>query len=220
MKQSSKGIWTNLPTENAVFQVGYPLFSNLTESRSPAFRATERWTRSTDKRSNEQRQNDFRKKITMSKQTPDNPQVIIFPPALYAGTLLAGLVIDFFFPIRLLPRWTTILSGAAAITIAVLIAISAISRMRRAKTAVNPALPTTAIVCGGIFGLSRNPIYVAFTLLSLGIALLFNALVLQLLLPPLLFVVQNGIIKREEIYLERKFGDEYLRYKVRVRRWL
>lgn len=156
----------------------------------------------------------------MSKLTADNPQVIAFPPALYAGTLLAGLVIHFFFPIYFLPRLTATILGVAVILIAAFIAISAIITMRRADTAVNPGLPTTAIVSTGIFCLSRNPIYVAFTLLYLGIALLFNASVPVLLLPPLLIVVQTGIIKREESYLERKFGDEYLRYKARVRRWL
>lgn len=156
----------------------------------------------------------------MSKQTADNPQVIVFPPAIYAGTLIAGLVIHFLFPIYLLPQRTAAFSGAAAILLAALIAISAISAMRRAKTAVNPGLPTTAIVSGGIFSLSRNPIYVSLTLLYLGVALLFNALVPVLLLPPLLCVVQTGIIKREESYLERKFGEEYPRYKARVRCWL
>lgn len=57
-------------------------------------------------------------------------------------------------------------------------------------------------------------------MLYVGIALLFNALWALLLLLPLIVVVQNGLIKREEHYLEQKFGDEYLRYKAGVRRWL
>lgn len=92
--------------------------------------------------------------------------------------------------------------------------------MRRASTAVNPSLPTTAIVSGGVFGLSRNPIYLSFTLLYCGIALLFNGLWAFLFLPPLIAVVHTGVIMREENYLEQKFGDEYLRYKARVRRWI
>jgi protein-S-isoprenylcysteine O-methyltransferase Ste14 len=156
----------------------------------------------------------------MSKITTDNPQVIAFPPALYAVTLIAGLIIQYFFPVHFLPRPVAILTGIAAIMIAVLIAISAINSMRRARTAVNPNLPTTAIVTGGIFKFSRNPIYLAFTLLYLGIALIFDSLWAILFLLPLLFVVQNGIIKREEIYLEHKFGDEYFKYKSSVRRWL
>ncbi len=58
------------------------------------------------------------------------------------------------------------------------------------------------------------------TLLYIGISLLLNALWALLLLLPLLVMVQIGVIQREEVYLERKFGDEYLRYKAQVRRWI
>jgi len=144
--------------------------------------------------------------------------VIAFPPALYAGTLFAGLLLYFLFPIYLLPRSVAIALGAAIIFVASLIAILAIRAMCRASTAVNPSLPTTAIVSGGVFGFSRNPIYLSFTLLYCGIALLFNAFWAFLFLLPLIAVMHTGVIQREENYLEQKFGDEYLRYKARVRR--
>ena len=92
--------------------------------------------------------------------------------------------------------------------------------MNHAQTAVNPAMSTTAIVSDGVFSFSRNPIYLSLTMLYVGIGLLFNALWALLLLLPLIVVVQNGVIKREEKYLEQKFGDEYLRYKASVRRWV
>ncbi len=156
----------------------------------------------------------------MANESTDNAGVIAFPPAMYFGTLIAGLIIHFIFPIYFLPRPISSISGIAAIFVAVVIAFSAINTMRRASTAVNPSLPTTAIVSDGIFGFSRKPIYLSFTLLYCGIALLFNALWAILLLLPLLVIVQIGVIQREEVYLESKFGDEYLSYKVRVRRWL
>lgn len=156
----------------------------------------------------------------MTKDTPDNPGVVAFPPALYAGTLLIGLLLDFIFPSNLLPRFATLVSGVLTIICAGLIVVSAVRAMNRAHTAINPSRPTTAIVLDGVFAMSRNPIYLSMTLLYIGIALLFNALWALLLLLPLLIVVQIGVIKREEIYLERKFGDEYLQYKARVRRWV
>jgi len=156
----------------------------------------------------------------MSKETVDNPGVIAFPPALFAGTLALGLLLHFIFPVNFLPRSIAIASGVVVIVGAALIAISAFRAMRRAQTAVNPSHPTTAIVSDGAFGFSRNPIYLSLTLLYVGIALLFNALWVLLLLLPLVVVVQSGVIRREERYLERKFGDEYLRYKGSVRRWV
>jgi protein-S-isoprenylcysteine O-methyltransferase Ste14 len=156
----------------------------------------------------------------MSEETVDNPGVIAFPPALFAGTLALGLLLHFIFPINFRPRLIAIASAVVVLVGAALIAISAFRAIRHAQTAVNPSCPTTAIVSDGAFSFSRNPIYLSLTMLYVGIALLFNALWALLLLLPLVVVVQNGVIKREEHYLERKFGDEYLRYKVSVRRWL
>jgi len=92
--------------------------------------------------------------------------------------------------------------------------------MKQANTAINPAQPTTAIVSDGVFGLSRNPLYLSLTLLYIAISLLLGAFWALLLLLPLLVIVQIGVIEREEKYLERKFGDEYLLYKAQVRRWI
>ena len=92
--------------------------------------------------------------------------------------------------------------------------------MRRAKTNVEPWKPTTAILDTGIYGISRNPIYIAMALVYAGIAFLFNSF---WFLPPLilvLLIIHFGVILREEKYLADKFGDEYLNYKNRVRRWL
>jgi protein-S-isoprenylcysteine O-methyltransferase Ste14 len=156
----------------------------------------------------------------MFEETTDNPGVIAFPPAIFAGTLAIGLLLHFIFPVSFLPRMIAIASGTVVLIGAASIAVSAFRAMHRAKTAVNPSLPTTAIVSDGAFSFSRNPIYLSLTLLYVGISLLFNAPWALLLLLPLIVVVQNGVIKREERYLEQKFGDEYLRYKASVRRWV
>ena len=156
----------------------------------------------------------------MDERMSDNPGVIAFPPVLYAGTLLIGLLLGFAFPIAFLPRSIALVLGVLAIICAGLIAILAFRAMNRARTAINPSQPTTAIVSDGVFSLSRNPIYLSLTLLYIGITLLFSAPWALLLLLPLLVIVQIGVVKREEIYLERKFGDEYLRYRASVRRWV
>jgi protein-S-isoprenylcysteine O-methyltransferase Ste14 len=92
--------------------------------------------------------------------------------------------------------------------------------MESGGTNVDPRQPATAIVTGGPFRYSRNPLYVAITAFYLGVTLLANALWPLILLVPLLLVTQFGIVRREERYLEAKFGDTYLAYKRRVRRWI
>jgi protein-S-isoprenylcysteine O-methyltransferase Ste14 len=72
----------------------------------------------------------------------------------------------------------------------------------------------------GPFRHTRNPGYLSLTMIYAGLASLANALWAILLLPAALLVIQRGVIEREERYLERRFGEEYLRYKARVRRWI
>ena len=91
---------------------------------------------------------------------------------------------------------------------------------RRARTSPIPVKPTTAIVETGPYRFTRNPMYVGLTLLYLGLTLWVGSLWPLLLLPVALFALQRFVIAREERYLEAKFGDQYLRYKARVRRWI
>ena len=85
---------------------------------------------------------------------------------------------------------------------------------------MSPYRPTTTLGTAGPYRYSRNPLYIALTLAYLGAAVVVNTVWPVILLPGLLLVMQWGVISREERYLERRFGDEYRRYRTRVRRWL
>jgi len=153
----------------------------------------------------------------------DNPGLIAPPPLIYAGSLLVGLLLNLLLPVKLLPKRRRVLSlivGATSIGLGVMLARAAFQQMQRAKTNINPTKPTTAIVTEGPYRLTRNPIYVALTLLYAGIALLFNSFWMMLLLPFVLVIMNVGVIEREERYLQSKFGKQYLNYRRSVRRWL
>jgi protein-S-isoprenylcysteine O-methyltransferase Ste14 len=98
--------------------------------------------------------------------------------------------------------------------------ISALGVLSRAKTTFDVRKPTSAIVTNGPYRFSRNPSYVSLTLLYGGIACLVNSLWVLLMVVPAVTVMHFGVIKREERYLEAKFGDEYREYKTTVRRWV
>jgi protein-S-isoprenylcysteine O-methyltransferase Ste14 len=151
---------------------------------------------------------------------PDTANVIIFPPLLYAITLALGLTLSYVFPFHFLPTPLALAGGAALILAGMAILVAGVRMLGKYRTTINPSGATTTIVQEGIFRFTRNPMYISFTLLSMGIAFLFNAVWSLLLLVPLIIIVQKGIIEREEQYLTRKFGDEYVRYKSHVRRWL
>lgn len=152
--------------------------------------------------------------------TTDNSGVRIFPPGVYLAALGVGVLAHIWLPtyqLALAARW--ILGGALLASWAAL-AIWSFASLRRAGTSINPTRPTTALVIDGPFKLTRNPLYVSLTLGYLGIVVLASLWWALLLLPLVLMFVQRAIIEREESYLQRKFGQEYLTYKAHVRRWV
>jgi protein-S-isoprenylcysteine O-methyltransferase Ste14 len=156
----------------------------------------------------------------MSNESQDNPGVIAPPPLIYAGALAIGLLANVLYPISFLPRGLSRVLGWPLIVSGFVIGSLAFREMKRAGTNVDPRQPTTAIVTEGPYRFTRNPLYLCLTLVYAGISALANALWGILLLPLVLLVMRRGVIEREERYLERKFGGEYLNYKARVRRWI
>jgi protein-S-isoprenylcysteine O-methyltransferase Ste14 len=155
-----------------------------------------------------------------ARGAPDNPGVVAPPPLIYAGALALGLVANKLYPMAFLPRAVSRVLGLPLIFGGLAIGLLGFREMRRAETNVDPYKPATAIVTEGPYRFTRYPLYLGMTLVHSGITVLFNALPAAMLLPLALAVMRGGVIEREERYLERKFGDEYLAYKARVRRWL
>lgn len=145
---------------------------------------------------------------------------IVRPPLVYLATIVTGSVLEFAWPTAFLPSGFTIPIGSALVVAAVMLFFYSVAKFRAAGTPVPGNRPTTAIVRTGAYGFSRNPIYVAFSLLQLGIAAWINSLWLIATLIVAIALMTTVVILREERYLERKFGTEYLDYKARVRRWI
>lgn len=150
----------------------------------------------------------------------ETADVVAPPPALYLGTLALSFLCHWLWPLRLMDgllHW-----GLALLLLAAGAGLAAWSfaTMRRAHTSPNPYTASAALVTAGPFGWSRNPIYVAQTLLYAGLALAGNSAWPFLWLVPLLAVMNWGVIGREERYLRDLFGAEYEAYCRRVRRWV
>ena len=153
----------------------------------------------------------------------DNPRVIAFPPLIWAVTVFISLVVHFFvvrLPMSILQRAISLGIGIVLFIIAPLLAIPAIWRMKAAGTNVHPSEPTTTIVRGGPYRFTRNPMYLALTLLQIGVAFVLNDAITFLFAAALALTLHFGVILREERYLEAKFGEEYLALKRSVRRWI
>ena len=150
----------------------------------------------------------------------DNAGVIAPPPLIYLGALIFGLLLSRRFPMSFLPRTMARGLGWPLLGGGVLLLGWFEWAMRRAGTPTNPYKPSSSIVTEGPFRYTRNPAYLSMTMIYAGGAALASASWALLLLPVALGVIRRGVIEREERYLERRFGEEYLRYKAGVRRWI
>jgi protein-S-isoprenylcysteine O-methyltransferase Ste14 len=156
----------------------------------------------------------------MPNDEQDHAGVLAPPPLIQLGPLLLGLLLNRKLPVPFLPRRLTRIFGWPLIGSGVLLWGWFIWALRRADTPISPNEPTTTLVTEGPFRYTRNPGYLSATMIYAGVASLANALWAILLLPVMLLVTQRGMIEREERYLERRFGEQYLRYKAQVRRWI
>ncbi len=153
---------------------------------------------------------------------PDVAGVIALPPLIFLGFLAAAAVLEAVVPLPVLaahafPRY---LAGAVLAAGGFVMIVMGMRRFQAAGTNIPPSLPTTALVVDGIYRRTRNPLYLGTTLVYLGLGVAAGSFWAIGLVVPLLWVINTGVIAREERYLERKFGDAYRAYKARVRRWV
>jgi protein-S-isoprenylcysteine O-methyltransferase Ste14 len=151
----------------------------------------------------------------------DTSGPVVRPPIAWALTVVVGLALNWLHPLPFLPAaMPTGWIGGVVFLAGLGLLIWAAATFRRAGTAVRATEPTTNIVSNGPYRYSRNPIYVAMFVGLIGLAIGFDSLWLLILLVPFYLVIRYGVVAREEVYLARKFGDAYLDYRRRVRRWL
>lgn len=149
--------------------------------------------------------------------------VIARPPFLFLGALLLGLGVDGLLPLVFaVPGgdpvlWTV---GGCLILIGVALMAAGIRGFLRAATPVPTNEPTRTLVTTGVNRWTRNPIYLGMFLIYGGIGVAVHSTWVLVFTLPLAILIRYGVVAREEVYLERRFGDAYLDYKRRVRRWL
>ena len=155
-----------------------------------------------------------------SESGPDHPGVVIPPPLIFLVLLLIGLWLDSpWLDLRLAGIPQTIAGALVAVAGFALILASA-PRHKQAGSNVEPWKPTTAIITTGLYAHTRNPIYLGMAIAHAGIAIAGASTAALVNLLVAVFVTQFYVIAREEQYLEVKFGQTYLDYKSKVRRWV
>jgi len=153
-------------------------------------------------------------------ESADHPDVVALPPLLYLAAFLVVLLLRWIRPWPILPPHLVPWVGIGLLLAGLAIGIPGRLALRSAGTSVKPTQPTTAIVVQGPYRFTRNPLYVGLTCFFVGLTLAFDTGWGFVVLVPLLVVMHFGVVRREESYLERKFGEEYRQYRGRVRRYL
>lgn len=144
----------------------------------------------------------------------------IIPPVYFFVCLIVMFLLHYFFPIaEVIPRPYNY-SGIVFIIVGIIFGATPPRLFIKAKTTLHPFEEPEQLVTEGVYRYSRNPMYLALTLVLTGTFLLISSLSSFFIIPLFVWIITNRFIINEEKKLERKFGENYLKYKQKVRRWI
>lgn len=158
----------------------------------------------------------------MMENKKDNPAIYIPPPLLYIAIYLIAVFVQRLLPLNkdFFHTATSKIVGGFMILIGVVFNVPALRQFFKTKNTIVTVKPANSLQTSGIYALSRNPMYMSLLLFYVGISLIIGNWWHFILLPVLVLLLQEYVIKREEKYLDRRFGQQYLDYKSKVRRWI
>lgn len=164
----------------------------------------------------------------MSEEMPSDrshgPGVRIPPPLFYLLPMALGFIVQYIVPVSIVagarPAHTLRLVGWAELLIGLSLNVWAVSTFSRLRTTVIPMRPARTLAAEGPYKLTRNPMYLGFAIMYLGVSFVTNAFWVLLFLPEAIAFISLFVIRREESYLRREFGGSYDDYCSRVRRWI
>jgi len=156
------------------------------------------------------------------RRHPDTAPILAPPPLLFAACLLGGYGLERLWPVPLLelPVPVRLTAGLVPLGLSLALGLWAIPLFRAHGTPVDPGRPTTGLILRGPYRFTRNPLYLALLSAFTGFVFLLGSVWVLLLLPVLALLLHFGVVKREEAYLETKFGEAYRAYRAAVRRWV
>ena len=142
------------------------------------------------------------------------------PPTYFLGAIVAAVALHFLLPVRQLLLFPWRLIGIAPLLIGIVLNLVADKSFKKHDTTVRPFEESSKLVTGGVFGITRNPMYLGMSLILLGIALLLGSATPLIVVVVLPVLFDRVFITPEEKMLEDEFGDDFRRYRKRVRRWI
>jgi len=158
----------------------------------------------------------------MSNKKKDNPGIFIPPPLIYAAIFFLSILMQKIIPINnsFFDSRNATIAGIVLIAIALLFILPALIKFVQSKNTLVTIKSATSLQTKGIYSLTRNPMYMGLLILYSGIAMLEGNWWTFIFIPLIIIIVQSYVIRVEENYLQRAFGEEYNTYRKKVRRWI
>jgi protein-S-isoprenylcysteine O-methyltransferase Ste14 len=144
----------------------------------------------------------------------------ILPPTYLWISIGVMIALHFLLPLVIIVPWPWSLAGIIQLALGAVINILADREFKEANTTVKPFKESSAMITDGVFQISRNPMYLGFALILIGIAVLLGSLTPFVVIPIFALLMDQIFIRVEEQMLEEKFVLTWLDYKRRVRRWI
>ncbi|MGZ9165477.1 MAG: methyltransferase family protein [Anaerolineales bacterium] len=152
----------------------------------------------------------------------DHPDIspMVHPPLVALMFIVIAYFLGRFVPLPIAAPTILRYIGLAMTFVGFLLGLGALVEFRKARTTLDSHGSARQLVISGVYRFTRNPIYLGFLLMVVGLPL-NSGLYWGILMAPLYILLMNRlIVEHEETYLEKKFGKTYTSYKSRVRRWL
>ena len=155
-----------------------------------------------------------------SKQGKAHPRIKIQPPLLALAHVSLAFVLTWLLPLPLAVHPTLQIAGFLIIVLGFLLGVAALIAFRRARSAMDPRSSVVHLISSGVYRFTRNPVYLGFLLILIGISLNTGSYWGILLAPLLVILFKRLVIGPEEEYLASRFGEEFKSYRSKVRRWI
>ena len=158
----------------------------------------------------------------MAEKQKDHPEINknVHPPIVAVLYIAIAYLLGWFIRIPLGVPIILQTFGFFLTFIGFLLGVGAFIEFRKARTTLDPHGSVSALVTNGIYLFTRNPIYLGFLCMVIGLPLNSGYYWGIVIAPFFVATINRLVIKREEAYLEKKFKEQYTSYKSRVRRWL
>jgi protein-S-isoprenylcysteine O-methyltransferase Ste14 len=155
--------------------------------------------------------------VTETGQPSKHP---VLPPIYFFAAIALMVALDRFLPLITLIEPPVAYLGWVLFALAFAAVLAVNWQFKGAGTTIKPFQESSALVTGGLFAYSRNPIYVGMVAALLGVFVALGSLTPIVIVPPFIYIIRTRFIAAEERMLEATFGDAYRDYRNRVRRWL